>query len=376
MKSASHPNDEPLSGRVRERASRLAPAVRMLLAEEKPGAVAFGASSVAAERDALVVPGEEDIEEQYLLLEKEIAAHRKARGSAPHAVVVEGLGVFSKTAGARPGPGRLAGKIALVTGAAQGFGWGIACGLAEEGALVVSADLNAEAAEMRAEELRGRFGTGLAVGVDVTDERSVEAMVRSVVLAYGGLDLLVSNAGVLKAGGLDETSADDFEFVNRVNYRGYFLCAKHASAVMKLQHRFRPELFFDIVQINSKSGLAGSSRNFAYAGSKFAGIGLTQSFALELVSHRIKVNAVCPGNFFEGPLWSDPEKGLFVQYLGAGKVPGAKTAEDVKRFYEAKVPMGRGCEVRDVVRAVLYLAEQEYETGQALPVTGGQTMLA
>ena len=87
------------------------------------------------------------------------------------------------------------------------------------------------------------------------------------------------------------------------------------------------------------------------------------------------MNAVCPGNLFDGPLWSDPEQGLFVQYLKAGKVAGARTAADVRRHYEAKVPMGRGCTTRDVARAVLYLVEQEYETGQALPVTGGQVML-
>jgi sorbitol-6-phosphate 2-dehydrogenase len=100
-----------------------------------------------------------------------------------------------------------------------------------------------------------------------------------------------------------------------------------------------------------------------------------QSFAKELVDYRIKVNAVCPGNFFDGPLWSDREKGLFVQYLKAGKVPGAKTVKDVKDFYEAKVPMKRGCTGPDIIRAVLYLVEQVYETGQALPVTGGQVML-
>ena len=84
---------------------------------------------------------------------------------------------------------------------------------------------------------------------------------------------------------------------------------------------------------------------------------------------------MCPGNFLNGPLWSDPEKGLFVQYLNAGKVPGAKTVEDVRRFYESKVPMNRGCETIDVARALFYIIEQEYETGQAIPVTGGQVML-
>jgi sorbitol-6-phosphate 2-dehydrogenase len=133
--------------------------------------------------------------------------------------------------------------------------------------------------------------------------------------------------------------------------------------------------WMDIVQISSKSGLEGSNKNGAYAGSKFGGIGLTQSFALELVADRIKVNSICPGNFLDGPLWSDPERGLFVQYLKANKVPGAKTIEDVRRFYEAKVPMNRGCTPTDVVRAITYCIEQTYETGQAIPVTGGQCML-
>ena len=166
-----------------------------------------------------------------------------------------------------------------------------------------------------------------------------------------------------------------FELVTAVNYTGYFLCAKYASKVMKLQNQFAPGYMMDIIEINSKSGLAGSNKNFAYAGSKFGGIGLTQSFAMELAEYNIKVNAICPGNYLNGPLWSDPERGLFVQYLNAGKVPGAKTVEDVRRFYESKVPLNRGCEPIDVARAIFYVVEQKYETGQAIPVTGGQEML-
>ena len=104
-------------------------------------------------------------------------------------------------------------------------------------------------------------------------------------------------------------------------------------------------------------------------------IGLAQSFALELVGDNIKVNAICPGNFLDGPLWADPKNGLFVQYLEAGKVPGAKTLHDVRRAYESKVPLNRGCTTEDVVRAICYVVEQKYETGQAVPVTGGQVML-
>ena len=113
-----------------------------------------------------------------------------------------------------------------------------------------------------------------------------------------------------------------------------------------------------------------------HAGGKFGGIGLTQSFALELAPFRIKVNSICPGNYYDGPLWSDPEKGLFIQYLKAGKAPGAKTVQDVKDYYLSKVPMRKGCNPEDVCKAILYAIEQTGETGQAIPVTGGQVMLA
>lgn len=274
--------------------------------------------------------------------------------------------------------GRLKGKVAVVTGAAQGFGLEIAQGLAAEGAHVALADVNRQGAAAAAEELRRAHGIGRAIGlpVDVTDGASVAECIDEVVRTYGGFDVFVSNAGVLKAESVKTQPERDFEFVTDVNYKGYFLCVQKAAPILATQHRANPACTSDIIQVNSKSGLAGSSRNAAYAGSKFGGIGLTQSFALELVADGIKVNSVCPGNFFDGPLWSDPEKGLFVQYLRAGKVPGAKTIEDVRRAYEAKVPMGRGCTTADVMKAILYLIEQQYETGQALPVTGGQVMLS
>ena len=268
--------------------------------------------------------------------------------------------------------GRLAGKIAIVTGAAQGFGKGIAGELYREGAVVGIADMNLPGAEAVAKEL-GEFA--FAIEVNVTDEESVAKMIQTTVEKWGGLDLLVSNAGVAKAGNLMELERKTFDFVTNINYTGYFLCAKYAAAIMEAEHEADPEAYFDIVTVNSKSGLEGSKANYAYAGSKFGGIGLTQSFALELCPYNIKVNAVCPGNYLDGPLWSDPERGLFVQYLNAGKVPGAKTVEDVRRYYMAKVPMNRGCFPADVARAIIYAVEQKYETGQAIPVTGGQVML-
>ncbi len=270
------------------------------------------------------------------------------------------------------------GRIALVTGGAQGFGEEIVRGLASSGALVFVADLNLAGAEKLSASLNASAGSTVAVPVevDVSDEASVAALFASVAAVAGGIDLVVSNAGVLKASSVLEQELASFKFVTDVNYTGFFLVSKHAGLVLRRQARTAPSWTTDIVQINSKSGLQGSNKNGSYAGSKFGGIGLVQSFALELVEWRVKVNAICPGNFFDGPLWSDPDKGLFVQYLRSGKVPGAKTALEVKAAYEAKVPMGRGCEGPDVMRAIYYLVEQQYETGQALPVTGGQVMLS
>jgi sorbitol-6-phosphate 2-dehydrogenase len=273
--------------------------------------------------------------------------------------------------------GRLKNRVAVVTGAAQGFGLEIAQGLAGEGAYVVLADVNEAGVASAAHELSHTHGRGAGLGLrmDVTDRESIGQAIDRVVRSYGGFDVFVSNAGVLRAESVKTQLEADFDFVTRVNYKGYFLCVQQAAPVLAIQHRANTAYRSDVIQINSKSGLIGSKKNFAYAGSKFGGIGLTQSFALELVDDGIKVNSVCPGNFLDGPLWSDPEKGLFVQYLRAGKIPGAKSVQDVKRAYEAKVPMGRGCTTADVVKAILYLIEQQYETGQALPVTGGQEML-
>ena len=272
--------------------------------------------------------------------------------------------------------GRVEKKVAIVTGAAQGIGEGIAKDFAKEGAYVVVADMSIAKARKVAEEINREYGAGraIALNTDVTDEQSVRDMIERTVQTFKNIDILVCNAGVVRAGSVKMMSLEDFMFVSKVNYVGYFLCVKHAARVMAEQHKRNPSRWMDIIQINSKSGLQGSYKNAAYAGSKFGGIGLTQSFALELLEDGIKVNAICPGNYFDGPLWSDPKKGLFIQYLKAGKVPGANTVEDVRRYYESKIPMGKGCKIEDIMHAIYYLIEQPYETGQAILVAGGQVM--
>jgi len=282
-----------------------------------------------------------------------------------------------KLAAGRGGAGRAAGKVAIVTGAARGLGLEIAQDMAAQGACVALADINGDGAAAAARDICGRCGAGraIAAAMNVADGQSVAEAVHQVVRAFGGFDVLVSNAGVLRAASVKDQTEKDFDLVAMVNYKGYFLCVQAASPVLSVQRLAKSDYTSDIIQINSKSGLQGSNRNAAYAGSKFGGIGLTQSFAMELIEDGIKVNSICPGNFFDGPLWSDPKNGLFVQYLATGKVPGAQTLAEVRTFYEEKVPMKRGCTTPDVMKAIYYLMEQQYETGQALPVTGGQVML-
>ncbi len=284
---------------------------------------------------------------------------------------------YRKAVAASAKAGRMTGKVVLVTGAAQGFGLGITTELLAEGAQVVLADLNIELARKNAAELSALHGAGRAVAVEVnvSDPDSQLAAIAAATAIYGGIDVFISNAGVVRSEGVMTQPVADFDLVTGVNYRGYFLGVRAVAPIMAAQHAARPDALFDIIEINSKSGLEGSKRNFAYSGSKFGGIGLTQSFALELIEYGIKVNAVCPGNYLDGPLWMDPERGLFVQYLNAGKVPGATTVADVRKSYEDKVPMGRGCLPSDLAKAVYYIVDQTYETGQAVPVTGGQNML-
>lgn len=285
---------------------------------------------------------------------------------------------YRRSVAAGASKGRAENKTIIVTGAAQGFGEGIARCLLQQGANIVVADMNETVGMATVERFNGMAKSNRAIFVktNVSEIPSIENLIHQTVCNFGAIDCFISNAGVLRAGGLEDMTPEDFEFVTKINYNAYFYCTKVVSKIMKLQTKYAPEYYADIIQVNSKSGLRGSKANFAYAGGKFGGVGLTQSFALELAPFRIKVNSICPGNFYEGPLWSDPQNGLFVQYLNAGKVPGAKTIDDVKEFYLAQVPMKKGCSPEDVTKGALYLMEQCGETGQALPITGGQVMLS
>jgi len=227
-------------------------------------------------------------------------------------------------------------------------------------------DLNPETLSSTAAELNERFGSGTVIGVpaNVTSEEALREVVRMTVKTFGGLDVAISNAGILKAFKITAFPLQTWRSIIDVNLVGYFVCAKVAAEVMQYQRSG------NIIQINSKSGKSGSRFNSGYAASKFGGIGLTQSIALDLIEDGIRVNSICPGNFFDLPLWSAPG-GLFDQYRPKFN---NVSREEVRKIYESKIPMHRGCRVSDVVRTILYVLEQEYETGQAYNVTGGQEM--
>lgn len=262
---------------------------------------------------------------------------------------------------------QLENRIAIVTGGAQGLGQAICQRLANEGCNVVIADLKEEQAKQIAEQITmSTDQRAIAVKVDVADEEQVKAMIARTIQEFGRLDIMVANAGILIAEEITEFAADKWRAVINVNLFGYFLCAKYAAQVMKKQKKGV------IIEINSKSGKKGSYKNSAYAASKFGSVGLTQSIALDLAEYGVRVNAICPGNLLDSPLWNDGPNALFKQYARNRGV----TEEEVRQMYIDQVPMKRGCTYEDVCNALVFLASDQsrYMTGQAMNVTGGQEM--
>ena len=260
---------------------------------------------------------------------------------------------------------RLEGKKAIVTGAAQGLGAAIIERLVREGCDVAGWDIAGDKMRETAEgaaESSGRNVRGRAV--DVTDATAVRHAVDEDAAKLGGLDIFVANAGILISGDSIEFDIAKWRKVIDVNLAGYFICAREAARVM-LEHGRGGS----IIEINSKSGKKGSFCNSAYAASKFGGIGITQSLALEYAEKGVRVNAICPGNLLDSPLWVDS---LFKQYAANQGI----TEAEVRQKYIDQVPMKRGCSYDDVTNVVVFLASDDssYMTGQAINVTGGQEM--
>jgi sorbitol-6-phosphate 2-dehydrogenase len=259
---------------------------------------------------------------------------------------------------------RLEGKRAIVTGGAQGLGESIVERLATEGCSVTIWDINPEKVSETAARIAKSTGRKIiGAKVDVGDADAVRDAVDDAAAKLGGLDVFVSNAGILFSGDSISFDVTKWRRVIDVNLTGYFICAREAARVMLKSGAG------SIIQINSKSGKKGSFKNAAYAASKFGGIGVTQSLALEFAEQGVRVNSVCPGNLLDSPLWQDS---LFKQYAANQGI----SEDEVRKKYVDQVPMKRPCTYRDVANVVVFLASEDssYMTGQAINVTGGQEM--
>jgi len=254
---------------------------------------------------------------------------------------------------------RLAGKVAIVTGGARGIGRAIAAGFAREGAVVAVADVLREEAEKTAEEIAGG---AFAVTLDVTDQRSIDAMVADVVARAGGIDILVNNAAIFDMAPLLEVTPESFDRIIGVNVKGLLFTLQACARQMVAQGRGGK-----IVNIASQAGRRGEALVTVYCASKAAVISMTQSTGLALIGDRINVNGIAPG-VVDTPMW-DTVDALFARYEGTEL--GQK-----KREVGEAVPYGRMGEPNDHVGAAIFLAsaESDYVVAQTLNVDGGNWM--
>jgi 3-oxoacyl-[acyl-carrier protein] reductase len=242
----------------------------------------------------------------------------------------------------------LSGRVAMVTGAAQGIGRAIAAALGRAGATVALCDVAPAAEEALAEVPAG----AAYLRCDVTDAAQVEATVKEIVDRLGGLHILVNNAGIAVDGLLLRTKDEDWERVLRVNLTGAFNCARAASRhLLRAKHQGR------IVNISSVVGEQGSAGQVAYAASKAGIIGVTKTLARELAPRGVTVNAVAPG-FIETAMTQEHVQG------------------ERREKLVASIPLGRIGTPEDVAQAVLFLCSDaaSYVTGQVLRVNGGLYM--
>lgn len=245
-------------------------------------------------------------------------------------------------------------KVAIVTGGAKGIGYGIVYRLAEAGAKVVIADIDANTAITAATTLRQKGWTAEPIKVDVASEKEISHMIRFAQETFGRLDILVNNAGIYPPKPVEQMSEDDFEKVMHVNLRSVFLATKYAAQAMKEQKSGK------IINITSIDALHPSMIGLAhYDASKHGVWGFTKNSALELAKYNIWVNAIAPGGI------TTPG----VQEMNQGAI---QSAEAVEQFM-AKIPMHRMGEADEIGKVALFLASDmsSYMTGSQIVVDGG-----
>ena len=253
----------------------------------------------------------------------------------------------------------LEGKRAFVTGGASGIGLAVARRYAEEGASVVIGDVRAEDAEEAADNLRESGLEASAVAVDVSDEASVEEAARACEELYGGTDVLVANAGIIRPTPVLETERGDWERVLSVNLTGAFLCCKAFGRRMVERGEGGR-----IVVNSSLFGRRGGRENGSYSASKFGVIGFVESLAAELAPHGVMVNAVCPGQV---------ETDLIRTFFrDRAQVRGVTPAE-IEAEVVGRVPVGRLATPEEIADVFVFFASDlsRYVAGQSLVVDGG-----
>lgn len=271
-------------------------------------------------------------------------------------------------------PGRHAGKVAIVTGAGQGIGRGVARRFAQEGAHVVIAEYNQANAESAAAELSALGPEAWAYPVDIGDTAQIDKLVADVVARYGHIDILVNNAGVLETLPLFDLTPEKWDWLQRVNQRGVFFCLQSVAKQMVAQvpedvkQAGRAERSYGkIVNFSSVAGRSGRPYAAHYSAAKWAVISITQSAASYLAPYNINVNAVCPG-VVPTPMWTEIDRTQAARF-------GMNQGDWIKKTVEG-VPLKRAAQPEDLAAAVSFLCstDADYITGQALNVDGGIEM--